>query len=72
MAGPPDVVPEDDPYAAFEGRRGAQLWIISTTDGQKLAEYPLESLPAFDGMIAAQGQLYASMKDGSIICLAEK
>lgn len=72
IAGPPDVVPEDDPYAAFEGRRGARLWVISATDGQKLAEYPLESLPAFDGMVAAQGQLYASMKDGSIICLAEK
>jgi len=72
MAGPPDVVPEDDPYAAFEGRLGAQLWVVSTTDGRKLAEYPLEGLPAFDGLIAAGGRLYLVTIDGKVLCYGGK
>ena len=42
LAGPPDVVPENDPYAAFDGKLGARLWVVSTADGHKLAEYPLD------------------------------
>lgn len=72
MAGTPDVVPEDDPYAAFEGRKGAQLWVVSATDGYKLAQYPLESLPAFDGLIAAAGRLYLVTADGKLLCFAKR
>jgi hypothetical protein len=72
MAGPPDVMPADDPYASFEGRLGAQLWAVSTSDGQKLAEYELDTLPRFDGMIAAGGRLYCSMADGSVLCMGPK
>jgi outer membrane protein assembly factor BamB len=70
MAGTPDVVPDDEPYAAFEGRRGAQLWVVSAADGQKLAEYPLGSLPAFDGLIAAGERLYLATADGKVQCFA--
>ena len=38
VAGPPDVVPQDDPLAAFEGRLGSAIWAFSTDDGTKLAE----------------------------------
>jgi hypothetical protein len=72
LAGPPDVMPGNDPYAAFEGRRGAQLWVVSAGDGEKLAEYPLDSLPAFDGLIAAAGQLYLATADGKLTCFAER
>jgi hypothetical protein len=68
MAGPPDAMPEDDPYAAFEGRLGAKLWVVSTADGSKLAEYPLDDQPAFDGLIATEGRLYLSTADGSVVC----
>jgi hypothetical protein len=68
MAGPPDLVPEDDPYAAFDGKLGAGLWVVSAADGQKLAEYSLDSQPAFDGLIAAGGRLYLSTADGSVLC----
>jgi outer membrane protein assembly factor BamB len=68
LAGPPDVVPEDDPYAAFEGRRGAQLWCVAAVDGKKLAEHPLASLPVFDGLIAADGRLYLATVDGKLAC----
>ena len=69
LAGPPDVVPQDDPYAAFEGRRGAKLWVVSATDGTKLAEYDLPTPPVFDGLIAANGRLYIACSDGRIVCM---
>jgi hypothetical protein len=69
LAGPPDVMPEDDPYASFEGRLGARLWVVSAADGQRLAEYPLDQIPVFDGMIASGGRLVMSMADGSVRCL---
>lgn len=69
LAGLPDAVPEEDPYAALEGRMGAALWAVSTEDGSKLAEQHLDSVPVFDGMIAANGMLFISTKDGDLLCL---
>jgi len=69
VAGPPDVIPEDDPLAAFEGRKGALLWSFSTENGQKLAEIDqLDAPPVYDGLIAAQQQLYLSLQDGRVVC----
>jgi outer membrane protein assembly factor BamB len=72
VAGWPDVVPSDDPYAAAEGRSGGLLWVFSKSEGKKLAEYPLESPPVFDGLIAAQGRLYLADRAGRIVCLGAK
>jgi outer membrane protein assembly factor BamB len=72
VAGVPDVLDPNDPYAAFEGRKRALLVAVSATDGNKLSELPLEYPPVFDGMIAAGGRLYACLQDGSVVCLAEK
>ena len=69
VAGPPDVLDEQDPYAAFEGRKGARLVAVSATDGKKLMERPLDAPPVFDGMIAAAGRLLVSLEDGSLACL---
>jgi outer membrane protein assembly factor BamB len=66
MAGPPDIVPADDPYAAFDGKLGAELWVVAASDGQKLAEYPLDVIPAFDGLIAAGGRLYMTTEKGGL------
>jgi len=71
LAGPPNVFPEDDPYAALEGREGAKLRAVSAADGGKLSELHLEAVPIFDGMIAAHGKLYMSTVDGSVICMGE-
>jgi hypothetical protein len=69
VAGPPDVVPDDDPLAAFEGRRGAMLWAFSGRNGEKLGEVArLDALPVYDGLIAAGGRLYVSLQDGRIVC----
>jgi outer membrane protein assembly factor BamB len=70
VAGAPDVFDPKDPYAAFEGRRGAQVVSVSARDGSQLSTTQLESPPIFDGMIAAGGRLFASLRDGSVVCLA--
>jgi len=86
IAGPPDVVDEEQSLktfdqattqkqlarqtAVFEGAEGALLWAVSATGGKKLAEYRLDSVPVFDGMAAANGRLYLATKAGQVICLA--
>jgi outer membrane protein assembly factor BamB len=72
MAGPPDIVPKDDPMASFEGRLGGKLWVVSTTNGEKLNEYKLDYLPVFDGMIAANGCMYIAANNGRLICMGKK
>jgi outer membrane protein assembly factor BamB len=85
VAGPPDVADEvlafrrpDDPAvqealrqqeAALENRGGALLLAVSASDGRKLAEHKLDSVPTWDGMIAAAGRLYLSTMDGKVLCL---
>ena len=86
IAGPPDVVNEEQVYrslsdaelrtqldeqiAALEGRKGALLWAVSASDGERLAEYELESVPVFDGMAAANGRLFLVTSDGMVLCFA--
>jgi hypothetical protein len=69
VAGEPDVLDPADPYAAFEGRRGARLVSVSAKDGKQLAERGLDYPPVFDGMIAAGGRLIVAQEDGSLVCL---
>jgi hypothetical protein len=69
VAGAPDVFKPEDPYAAFEARRGAKLVAVAAADGETLSDTALEYPPVFDGMIAANGRLFASLRDGSIVCL---
>ncbi|MFH1923309.1 MAG: PQQ-binding-like beta-propeller repeat protein, partial [Planctomycetota bacterium] len=83
VAGPPDVLDEEEAMRrrddaaiepllaqqtdALEGRAGGVLWAVSTSDGKKLAEYPLASPPTWDGMAAAGGHLYLSTSDGKVL-----
>jgi hypothetical protein len=69
FAGAPDVIPQEDPYAALRGRMGAELWAVSLKDGTRLAERRLDSLPVFDGMSAAAGRLYISTQAGEVLSL---
>ena len=87
-AGPPDVVDEKEMWGrshtdeyqrkmkeqneALEGKKGSRLWAVSRRDGRKLAEYGLDVLPAFDGMIASGGKLFMTTEAGSIVCLQGK
>ena len=67
-AGVPDVLDKDDPMASFEGRKGSILQAVSAKDGAKLSEYKFNSLPVFDGLIAANEKLFMSTTNGSVIC----
>ena len=51
-----------------QANKGAVLYVVSTADGRKLAEYKLDSPPVFDGMAAANGRLYLVSNDGKILC----
>ena len=72
VAGAPDVLDPNDPYAAFESRKGAKLVAVSASDGKKLSETTLQSPPVFDGMIAADGRLLISTLDGRLLCMGKK
>ena len=69
VAGPPDELDPADPYAAFEGRRGACVAAVSAADGTELAKTDLDAPPVFDALIAAGGRLFVSLENGSLACL---
>jgi outer membrane protein assembly factor BamB len=69
VAGAPDVLDENDPFAAFEDRLGASLVAVSAADGKQLSELKLDSPPVFDGLIAAGGRLFICQRDGQVLCL---
>ena len=84
VAGVPDLIDEEatmkrgrDPMiqaklteqaAAWQDQKGALLWAVST-DGKALAKYTLQSLPVWDGMAVANGQLYLATQDGRVMCM---
>ncbi len=71
IAGTPDVVPEDDPLAALEGRMGGLLQVVSASDGAVIAEYPLPARPVFDGLSAARERLFIATADGQVLCMGK-
>ncbi len=88
LAGPPDVVDEEEAFARFgepeiskklaqqdealRGKQGALVWAVSAGDGEKLAEYRLDTLPVFDGLAAAGGRLLLATTDGRVLCFAKR
>jgi len=68
LAGAPDVVDGKDPWAAFDGRKGGRLAAVSTRDGRELFVCSPASPPVHDGMAAAGGRLYLSLRDGTVAC----
>jgi len=72
VAGPPDVAPPQDYWAAFDDKLGAELWAVSSKDGSKLGERKLRSAPVFDGLVAAGTRLYLATRSGELMCLGRK
>ena len=68
VAGPPDVVDEEDPLAAFEGRKGGVLRIVDKANGRTVAEHALAAPPVFNGAAAANARLFLALEDGSVAC----
>ena len=85
VAGPPDGVDENTvarrtdlpanqaklkaQEAALAGKRGAKILVFATADGTAANEIDLESIPVWDGMIAAGGKLFVALENGSVICM---
>ncbi len=69
IAGAPDVIDPEDPMAAFEGRKGGNLWSYNAENGEQKEKYSLAYPPVFDGMIAVQNRVLVSTTDGSLQCL---
>lgn len=72
VAGPPDTLDPNDPFAAFEGRNGARLIGLSAVDGQQQPPLDLDGPPVFDGMIAANHRLFISLENGKVVCLGKQ
>lgn len=69
IAGAPNVVPPGSPLAAFEGKKGGKLWMVSTADGKPAQKLSLDSPPVWQGMAAASGHLYMADRTGIVLCL---
>ncbi len=57
---------------AWQGKQGALLWAVAADTGTKLSEYRIPAIPVWDGMIAANGRLYISLKDGTVLCMGRR
>jgi PQQ-like domain len=53
---------------ALSGKSGGLMRVVSSIDGKTLAEYKLDTLPAWDGMAAAGGKIFMSTTDGRVVC----
>ncbi len=84
VAGPPDILDEEQAAETFgteetdrrlqtqleawEGAHGGILMAFSRQDGERHSRLELDSSPVFDGMAAADGRVFLSMEDGTIVC----
>jgi hypothetical protein len=55
--------------ASFAGQEGVLLRVVSTTEGRPISETQLSAMPVFDGLSAAGGSLYISLKNGTVLRL---
>ncbi len=53
----------------FMGAKGGLLCAVNKRDGTEQMQMKLPSIPVFDGLIAANGRLYMSMKNGVVVCM---
>jgi hypothetical protein len=57
---------------AWRGKHGGLLWAVSAENGEKLAEYKIDSVPVSDGMSVAERKVFISLIDGSVVCFKEE
>jgi outer membrane protein assembly factor BamB len=88
VAGPPDIINEEEAFFALDDeavrkklaeqsellrdKEGGMLWTVSAIDGKKISEYRLDSLPVWDGLVAAAGKLYMATMNGEVCCYSGK
>lgn len=74
VAGPPAIRNEGgtDALENWQGKHGGRLWRLSVENGERTAAHHLPSPPVHEGLAAAYGKLFVSLKDGTVICLGAK
>ncbi len=66
LAGPVgDVM---DNLAAFRGEAGVELHVLDRATGALVQSLPIPAMPAFDGLMVANGRVYMALRDGSVLC----
>lgn len=59
----------DEQLATLTGENGARLHVYSAENGKLETEFHLDALPVWDGMIAAKGKLFISLRNGRVLCI---
>jgi len=72
VAGTPVAFPPDDLAKAYEGRMGGVLWAGSASTGQRSAQVKLDAPPCWDSLAVADGHLFLSLQDGTVLCFGEE
>ncbi|MBT3201591.1 MAG: PQQ-binding-like beta-propeller repeat protein [Phycisphaerales bacterium] len=72
IAGTPVTFPKGDLSKAYDGRMGGLLWVVSASNGAKLAEYKLDAPPLWDSLAAVKGKLLLCTTDGQLRCFVRK
>ena len=62
---------QEEALSGFIGAKGIFLRVVSTGDGKTVSEIKLSTMPSFDGMSAAGGKIYLSLRDGSVACFGK-
>ena len=53
------------------GDKLRKIWflkVVAAESGEDVMEVPLDYLPAFDAMAAAEGKLFVTAEDGILVC----
>ncbi len=58
--------------AAIEGQQGAKLLTVHADTGEVLNTVELNTLPSWDGLAGANGQLFLTTLDGKVMCFGKK
>ncbi|MCP4856156.1 MAG: PQQ-binding-like beta-propeller repeat protein [Fuerstiella sp.] len=84
IAGPPDgftaigdgeaaleLKDVESALASWNGESGGILYAAAAADGKEVAQIKIPAPTVFDGMAAANGRLFLSLQDGSVVCLGK-
>ncbi len=58
--------------AAIEGQQGAKLLTVNAETGEIENTVELKTLPSWDGLAGANGQLFLTTLDGQVMCFGKK
>ena len=72
LGGIPDVMPKQDPYAAFKGKLGGELYVVNSANGKVEQKLKIPGEPVFNGIAATPGRLFLTLKNGKVIGLVGK